>query len=71
MDVLGFLDQAFLICGEDGVVRVKDGRSLEEYINDPRLVKRRKKTAKYLPRDMVLGAKDVYDAGVLARHICA
>jgi hypothetical protein len=31
-----------LECGEDGVIRVKNGMSLDEYINHPELVERRK-----------------------------
>jgi hypothetical protein len=31
-----------LECGEDGVIRVKNGMSLDEYINHPDLVERRK-----------------------------
>lgn len=38
----GFFSEYFLECGEDGIVRVKDGRTLEEYLNDPRFVERRK-----------------------------
>lgn len=39
----GGIDEYFLQSGPDGILRVKDGRTLEEYLNDPRLVKRRKK----------------------------
>lgn len=61
----GFLDQAFLECGVDGVVRVKDGRSIEQYINDPRLVARRKQDTGGKPWDMVIWSKARYDASCL------
>jgi hypothetical protein len=35
------MSERFLVCREDGRIEVKDGRTLEEYINDPRLVARR------------------------------
>lgn len=47
----GGIDEYFLQSGADGVLRVKDGRTLEEYLNDPRLVKRRKKSG---ASDMIL-----------------
>ncbi len=36
------LDEYFLVLRANGRVEVKDGRTLEEYINDSRLVRRRK-----------------------------
>jgi len=38
----GFVDNYNLKCGTDGVMRVKDGRTLNEYINNPSIVKARK-----------------------------
>ena len=38
----GFVDNYNLECGTDGVMRVKDGRTLDEYINSPSMVKARK-----------------------------
>ena len=40
-DKFGGLSETFLTI-KNGRILVKDGRSLEEYINDPRLVERRK-----------------------------
>lgn len=40
-DRFGGLSECFLTI-QDGRIVVKDGRTLEEYINDPRLVARRK-----------------------------
>jgi len=56
------LTEYFLECGLDGIVRVKDGRSLEEYINDPRLVARRK--GKNIG-EMIILAKDVALFGII------
>jgi len=56
------LTEYFLQCGPDGVVRVKDGRSLEEYINDPRLVARRK--GKYAG-EMIICSKDQALFGII------
>ena len=68
---LGVLSECFLECGRDGVVRIKDGRSLEEYINDPRIVARRKNTADVTqapgPTPMVLCTEDAYLMGALPR----
>ena len=58
----GFLSETFLVCGKDGVIRVKDGRTLEEYINDPRLVKRRKGAQ----TDMVICSKQIFECGLCA-----
>ena len=38
----GFVDNYNLKCGTDGVMRVKDGRTLDEYINSQSMVKARK-----------------------------
>ena len=38
----GFVDNYNLKCGTDGVMRVRDGRTLDEYINSPSMVKARK-----------------------------
>lgn len=56
------LSEYFLECGTDGIVRVKDGRSLEEYINDPRIVARRK--GKCIG-DMIICAKDAALFGII------
>ena len=37
------ITQPLMELSKDGKYRVVDGRSLEEYINDPRLVRKRKK----------------------------
>jgi len=42
LDSFGILVERFLHLLPDGRIVVKDGRALEEYINDPRLVARRK-----------------------------
>lgn len=47
-DALGGLSETFLTI-KDGRIVVKDGRSLEEYINDSRLVARRKVVPNYTP----------------------
>ena len=39
------MSEFFLVRRMNGRIEVKDGRTLEEYINDPRLVKLRKKQA--------------------------
>lgn len=40
------ISEFFLVRRKNGRIEVKDGRTLEEYINDPRLVRARKKQAK-------------------------
>ena len=40
------LDEYFLVCRPSGKIEVKDGRTLEEYINDPRFIKQRIKQRK-------------------------
>lgn len=67
---MGFLDEYFLECGEDGVVRVKDGRTLEEYINHPKIVERRK-NSKASPCEMVICTKHTFEMGILAEYSCA
>lgn len=62
------LSETFLECRPDGVVQVKDGRSLEEYINDPRFVARRKKQIKST-KPMVLCDAEVF--GMAAIPHCA
>lgn len=57
---LGFLSEYFLECQPDGVIRVKDGRSLECYINDPRLVERRKGKSS----EMAICSASVFEAGL-------
>ena len=54
----GQISEYFLHSGPDGVLRVKDGRTLEEYLNDPRMVRRRKKAGS---GDMILVAADYYE----------
>jgi hypothetical protein len=49
----GFPVETFLRCDVDGRIVVKDGRSLEEYINDPRIVAKRKGRAN-APTPMIL-----------------
>lgn len=43
LDKWGFPKETFLQLEPDGRVTVKDGRSLEEFLNDPRLTKKRRK----------------------------
>ena len=57
IDKYGFLSEYFMRCGKDGKIRVKDGRTLEEYLNDPRLVKRRKGRES----DMVIIGRATYE----------
>ena len=62
--------ETFLECGPDGVVRVKDGRTLEEYINDPRLVNRRRlilAAGAQHPIPMILVTKNVVERGLMPR----
>lgn len=65
----GFLSETFLICDLDGKIKVKDGRTLEEYINDPRIVARRKKPMKDRtePCDMVVCTKKLHDRGLMGQ----
>jgi hypothetical protein len=42
IDKFGFPQDYFLVAGKDGMVKVKDGRSLEEYINNEYFVENRK-----------------------------
>ena len=57
IDKYGFLSEYFMHNGKDGKIRVKDGRTLEEYLNDPQLVKRRKGRES----DMVLIERGTYE----------
>jgi hypothetical protein len=61
----GFLSEYFLVCGKDGIVRVKDGRTLEEYINDPRIVRRRKKHFDGNDSEMVLFSRKTYEKSLI------
>jgi hypothetical protein len=61
VDQWGSLSEAFLECGKDGIIRVKDGRTLDEYINDPRLVKRRKNCKAPKPTGMQLVSNEFYN----------
>lgn len=45
-DLQSLIDKPFLVCGRDGVIRVRDGRSLEAYINDLRLIQKRAEVSK-------------------------
>ena len=58
----GFVDNYNLECGTDGVMRVKDGRSLEEYINHPEIVKARK-DGKNNQQEWILITSNVYERG--------
>jgi hypothetical protein len=60
------LDEYFLVLRENGRVEVKDGRTLEEYINDPRLVKRRKSQLG-LEFEMVLCDRHTFEWGIIPR----
>jgi len=54
---------SFLITDEEGKIKVKDGRGLEEYLNDPFVIARRKHEGKKKPPyDMILVAFDHYKA---------
>ena len=63
----GTLSERFLII-KDGRVVVKDGRTLEEYINDPRFVALRKK---YKIPDGIEMACVPYDAYLFGIHHAA
>jgi len=59
----GYPINSFLITDEEGKIKVKDGSGLEEYLNDPFVVARRKKEGKKKPPyDMILVAFDHYKA---------
>ena len=58
------LDEYFLICRENGKIEVKDGRTLEEYINDPRLVKIRKNGKE---SEMILCTRNMATWGMIPR----
>jgi hypothetical protein len=56
----GQASEYFLVCGEDGIIRVKDGRNLEDYINSPELVKIRKSKARNHGNQIMIPA-DTYE----------
>jgi hypothetical protein len=56
----GHPDHYNLECGKDGIIRVKDGRTLEEYINSPELIKDRKEKSMN-HGDQLLIAANVYE----------
>ena len=60
-------DEYFLVRRANGRIEVKDGRSLEEYINDPRMVKARKKEAKGKEHDYVCCGKSDFLWGRIPR----
>lgn len=52
----------------DGFIRTRDGRSLEEYINDPQLIKKRLKWMKENPdksRDMYITHRSIIEAAAI------
>jgi len=62
----GFVDNYNLECGTDGVMRVKDGRTLDEYINSSSMVKARK-DGKKNHDDWILIAATNYELGCIPR----
>jgi hypothetical protein len=60
----GFVDDYNLECGTDGVMRVKGGRSLEEYINHPEMVEARSK-GEINHQEWILIAASVYERGCI------
>ena len=63
----GGLDEYFLVCRPSGKIEVKDGRTLEEYINDPRLVKMRKKAARSEDVEMILCSRHLAEWDIIPR----
>lgn len=59
--------ETFLECRPDGVVQVKDGRSLDEYINDPRLCERRKHDAAEGNVPMIISTAKTFEMGLMPR----
>ena len=53
----GFPSHYNLECGEDGIIRAKNGMSLEDYINSPAMVKARK-NAPFNHGDQILISKN-------------
>lgn len=58
-----------LICSADGIIKVKDGRTLEDYINDPRHVIRRQRSfcKRTEPVEMVLLPYETAEFGIFPR----
>ena len=61
-DRWGHLSETFLQLDPEGRVEVKDGRTLEEYINDPRLCALRKRYGQGF--HMVVCSLDTYNWGI-------
>jgi hypothetical protein len=64
VDPWGNMSETFLECGDDGVVRVRDGRTLDEYINDPRLINRRRGKGRFA---MMIGDHRSYETMTIPR----
>lgn len=63
----GGLDEYFLVCKPSGRIEVKDGRTLEEYINDPRFIKQRKKAEHTEDKEMILCERKLAELGIIPR----
>lgn len=61
------LDEYFLVCRPSGKIEVKDGRTLEEYINDPRFIKQRKKEKCTDDIEMILYERKLAEWGIIPR----
>lgn len=46
IDKFGFFNNYFLFCNKDGILKVKDGKTLEEYLNNKYFIKNRKEFMK-------------------------
>ena len=67
IDQWGYPSHYNLECGEDGIIRVKNGMSLEDYINSPAMVKARKK-AKHSHGDQLLISKSHFERNSLTQY---
>ena len=65
MDNWGFPINYNMECGDDGVMRVKDGRTLGDYLNNPEIVEARKKS-KHSNQEWILVTADMYESGLMA-----
>ena len=65
MDKRGFPTNYNMECGDDGVMMVKDGRTLGEYLNNPEIVEARKKS-KNSNQEWILVTADMYESGLMA-----
>ena len=61
------LDEYFLVCRPSGKIEVKDGRTLEEYINDPRFIKQRKKAKHTEDKEVILCERKMAELGTIPR----